>query len=188
MSPQEIAAQIISIAAMGFNCISYLQKKKSTLLVCQLVGSVLFGINYLLLGAMSGALLNVISLIRAIVFLKKDRFHADNIFWTAGFIASYIVSYALVFTVFEKDPTPFNLTVELLPVIAMIAINLSFRYADTKMVRRYGLASSPLWLAYNIASFSVGAIICETLNLVSITVGIIKYDIKRKGIDDSDNA
>ncbi len=188
MSPQEIAAQVISIVAMVFNCISYLQKKKSTLLICQLVGSVLFGINYLLLGAMSGALLNVISIIRAIVFLKKDKLHADNILWTAGFIASYLASYALIFTVFGKAPTPFNLIVELLPVIAMIAINLSFRYADTKMVRRYGLVSSPLWLAYNIASFSVGAIICETLNLFSITAGIIKLDVKRTKKDNSGNA
>ncbi len=180
MSPQEIVAQVISIIAMGFNCISYLQRKKSTLIVCQLAGSVLFGLNYLLLGAMSGALLNVVSIIRAIVFLKKDKLHADNAVWTIGFILSYFVSYVLVFAVFGKELTAFNLIIELLPVIAATAIHLSYRYKGTKMVRRYGLISSPMWLVYNIASFSIGAMICETINLVSIIIGIVKIDIKGK--------
>ncbi len=180
MTPQEIAAQVISIVAMGFNCISYLQKKKSTLLICQLVGSVLFGINYFLLGAMAGAILNILSVIRAIVFLWKDKLHADNAYWTGGFIAAYIGSYAMIFTVFGKEPTAFNLIVELLPVLAMIVIHLSFRYTETKMVRRYGLVSSPMWLAYNVSSLSIGAIICETLNLVTIVIGIIRFDTDKK--------
>ncbi len=180
MELQEVIAQGLSIIAMFFNCISYLQKKKSTLLTCQLIGSILFGINYLLLGAMSGALLNVIAMIRAIVFLRKDKLHADNAIWTAAFIASYLGSYALVFTVFGKEPTARNLIIELLPVLAMTALNISYRYAETKMVRRYGLISSPMWLIYNIASFSIGAMICESINLVSITVGIIRYDLKKK--------
>ncbi len=180
MSPQEIAAQIISIIAMGFNCISYLQKKKSSLLICQLVGSALFGINYFLLGAISGAVLNIVSVIRAVVFLWKDRLHTDNMIWTSGFIAAYLASYASVFLVFKKEPTPTNLIIEFLPVMAMIAIHLSFRYTDTKMVRRYGLVSSPMWLAYNIASLSIGAMICETLNLFTIVIGIIKFDLKQR--------
>ncbi len=180
MEPQVIIAQALSIIAMFFNCISYLQKKKSTLLICQLVGSIFFGINFLLLGAMSGALLNVISVIRAIVFLWKDKLHADNAIWTSAFIASYLACYALVFTVFGKQPTVPNLIIEVLPVLANIALNLSYRYSNTKMVRRYGLVSSPLWLTYNIACFSVGAMICETLNIFTIIVGIIKYDIKKQ--------
>ncbi len=181
MTSTEMIAQAISLIAMGFNCISYLQRKKSTLLVCQLVGSALFGINYLLLGAMAGALLNVLSVIRAIVFLWREKLHADNIYWTVGFIFAYLGSYAMIFTVFGKEPTLPNLIIEFLPVAAMVLIHLSFRYTETKMVRRFGLASSPLWLAYNIASFSIGAIACETLNLVTIVIGMIKLDMRKKG-------
>ena len=69
---------------------------------------------------------------------------------------------------------------ELLPVIAMIASTISFRYSDAKTVRQYGLISSPLWLIYNIISFSVGAIICEILNLFSIVIGIFRHDLPRR--------
>ncbi len=180
MSPQEIIAQIISIVAMAFVNISYLQKKKSALLICQLIGNGLFSLNFFLLGAMSGALLNGLAVIRAVVFLKKEKWHADNMIWTTGFILSYLASYALVFTVFEKEPTPLNFIIEFLPVIAMVALHLSFRYTETKMIRRFGLVASPLWLIYNIVNFSIGAIICETLNLVSIIIGMVRYDLKKK--------
>ena len=180
MQPQQIIAQIVGTVALGFNSLSYLQKKNSTLLLFQLIGSALFCTNYLLLGAMSGAILNVVGIFRAIIFLWKDKLHADNIFWTSGFIGAYLSSYALIFTVFGKEPTVPNLIIEILPVIAMIAIHLSFRYTSTKMVRRFGLVSSPMWLTYNIAIFSIPAIICEIVNLSSIIIGILKFDIKRK--------
>ena len=180
MPPKEIIAQIISIVAMAFVNISFLQKKKSILLTCQLIGNGLFSLNFFLLGAMSGALLNGIAVIRAFVFLKKEKLHADNAIWTTGFILSYLASYALVFTVFGKEPTLFNFIIEFMPVIAMISLHLSFRYTDTKMIRRFGLVSGPTWLVYNVVNFSIGAIICESLNIVSILIGMVRNDFKRK--------
>ena len=54
MEPIEIVAQIIGIAAMAFNIISYQGKKQSTVIALQLVGGALFAINFLMLGAVVG--------------------------------------------------------------------------------------------------------------------------------------
>ena len=180
MTTPEIIAQVTSVIAVGFNCLSFLQKKKSILLVFQLGSSVLFFVSYVLLGAIAGAIINVVSIARAIVFLQKEKLHADNAIWTAGFITAYVLSYAASFLVFQKDPTLPNLIIEFLPVIAMIAIHLSLRYSDTKMVRRFGLVSSPSWLAYNIAILSIGGTISELFNFASIIIGIFRFDIKKK--------
>lgn len=176
---KELIAQIIGILAMVMNCLSYQQRKDTTLLAFQLIGSFLFGINYFLLGALSGALLNVFAVIRALIFIKKDRFNARHPAWLALFITFYIGSYALVFMVFGKEPTLPNLALELLPVLAMIISTVSLRYADAKMVRRFGIFCSPLWLTYNIVNLAIGAIICETLNVFSIIIGILRHDIKK---------
>ena len=74
----------------------------------------------------------------------------------------------------------FNFIIEFMPVIAMISLHLSFRYTDTKMIRRFGLVSGPTWLIYNVVNFSIGAIICESLNIVSILIGMVRNDFKRK--------
>jgi len=180
MTTPEIIAQITSVLAVGFNCLSFLQKKKSTLLVLQLGSSVLFAATYFLLGAIAGAIINIVSIFRAIIFLWKDKLHADNALWTGGFILAYIASYASTFLIFQKEASLENLIIEFLPVIAMTAMHLSLRYSDTKMVRRFGLVSSPTWLAYNIAIFSIGGTVSELLNFASIIIGIFRFDITKK--------
>lgn len=173
-------AQVIGIVAMIATVFSFMQRKQNTVLTLQLIGGLLFCVHYFMLGAISGGLLNIIAVIRAIVFLNKDRLKANHPAWSVGFIICYVLSYAAVFLVFGKEPTPTNIFLELLPVIAMILSLISFRYSEAKYIRRYGLASSPLWLTYNIANGSVGAIICEVMNLLSITIGILRHDIKWK--------
>ena len=178
MEPIEIVAQIIGIAAMAFNIISYQGKKQSTVIALQLVSGALFAINFLMLGAVVGGLLNIIATVRAIIFLFKDKLKADRLPWFIGFIIIYISVYVLNFTVFGKEPTAFNLIIEVLPVIGMIALNVGFRLKNASDVRKCGLISSPAWLIYNIVAGAWGAIICESVTLISIFIGMFRHDRK----------
>lgn len=184
MTNTEIIAQGIGILAMAMNCLSYQQKKNSTLILFQLVGSSLFAVNYFLLGALSGAMLNFVSICRAIVFLKGDRFNARHPAWLILFSSLSLGSYALVFTVFAKPFTLQNAIIELLPVLAMIICTVSYRYASAKMVRRFGFVCSPLWLTYNIVNFAIGAIACEVVNLFSLVIGTLRHDLKKTDKND----
>lgn len=178
MEPFEIIAQAIGIAAMIFNIISYQGKKQSTVIALQLVGGALFAINFLMLGAVVGGLLNIIAVIRAIIFLFKDKLKADRLPWFIGFVLIYISVYVLNFTLFGKEPTAFNLIIEILPVIGMTALNVGFRLKNASDVRRCGLVSSPSWLVYNLVAGSWGAIVCEAITLISIFVGMFRHDRK----------
>lgn len=180
MEPIEIIAQAIGIVAMAFNILSYQQKTQKKVIICQLFGCTLFAINFLMLGAIVGAMLNMVGAVRAVVFMNKEKLHSDNIVWLIGFICVYIVSYILTFTVFGKEVSLFNCIIELLPVIGMTATTVSLRYKDAKTIRRFGLISSPSWLIYNIVNFAIGAIICEVLCLGSIIIGIIRLDMTKK--------
>ena len=179
MTTIEITAQAIGIAAMCFNLFSYQQKTRKGAIICQLFGTILFTINFFLLGAVVGAMMNFIGAIRAVIFINKDKVRADHIAWFIGFTAVYLVSYILTFTVFGKEPSAINFILEFLPVTGMIATTYSYRLTDAKAIRKYGLISSPVWLIYNIASFSVGAIICEVLSLASIIIGIVRLDRRK---------
>ena len=179
MEITEIIAQAIGIFAMAFNLLSYQQKTRKGAIVFQLFGTTLFTINFLMLGAMVGGLLNLVGAIRAIIFINKEKLRADHIAWQIGFIAVYFASYILTFTAFGKEATAFNLIIEFLPLIGMIATTISYRFSDAKAIRKFGLISSPAWLVYNIANMSVGAILCEVLSLGSIIIGIVRLDRKK---------
>ena len=180
MTPFEIVGQIVSIAAMGCNIISYQQKAQHRLVICQLFGGILFSISFFLLGATVGGLLNLVAAVRAVLFLFPKKFNASHPAWLFGFIGCYVVFYVLTFTVFGKEPTPFNFIIEFLPLIGMIATTISYRFSDAKSIRKFGLISSPAWLVYNIANMAVGAILCEVLSLGSIIIGIIRLDRMKK--------
>ena len=164
MKPIEIVAQVVGIFAMLFNILSYQCKQQKGVIFMQLIGGLLFAVNFLMLGEAVGGILNIIAVLRAVLF---------------AFMALYILVYVMSFTVFDKKPTAYNLIIELLPVIGMSALSIGFRMKDAANIRKWGLVSSPSWLIYNIAVGSVGAIICETLTLVSIFMGMARHDKKQ---------
>lgn len=180
MEPIEIVAQVISILAMALNIFSYQNKTQRAVITFQLFGSALFSVSFFLLGSMMGALLNLVAAVRAIVYRYRDRLHAEHILWLLGFVALYLLSYLATFTLLGTEPTPVNLLVEILPVIGMTASNISFRMRGARAIRFLGLVSSPSWLVYNIVAGSIGAILCEVISLVSIGVGILRFDIRRQ--------
>ena len=180
MDSTEIIAQIIGIVAMMFNIFSYQGKKQRTVIAMHLFGATLFCINYLMLGAVVGGILNLLGIVRAVVFLFKDKLKAERKPWLIGFILSYITVYILNFTVFGKEVNAVNLIVELLPVIGMLALNIGFLLKSASGIRKCGLVSSPAWLIYNIVVGSWGGILCEVFTLISIFVGMFRHDRKKQ--------
>lgn len=178
MNRIQIIAQAIGILAMLFNILSYQGKSQKSVIALQLFGAALFSVNFLMLGATVGGILNILGTVRAVVFLFKDKLKADRTAWFVAFLISYAAIYVLNFTLFGKESTLFNLAVELLPVIGMVALNVGFRLKNASDVRKCGLISSPAWLIYNLVVGSWGAIICEALTLISIFIGIFRHDKK----------
>jgi len=179
LDTMEIIGQILGIVAMAFNIYSFQLKTSNKVIVCQLFGGLFFAISFFMLNSVIGGLLNVLAVMRAIVYRFKDKFHADHIAWLLFFITMYLVSYVLTFTVFGTTFDLRNAIIELLPVIGMTASNISFRLQSAKAIRRYGLICSPSWLIYNIIHVAAGAIICETLSICSIIVGMFRHDFKK---------
>ena len=178
MTPYEIAGQIISIFAMGCNILSYQQKSQKRLIIFQLSGGALFAISFFLLGATIGALLNIVAVIRAVMFLFSKKLNMSHPLWLGAFVLCYISFYVLNFTAFGTEPTPIAFLIEMLPVIGMTALSVGFMFENSGKIRLLGLISSPSWLIYNIFHFSLGAIICESLSLISIFIGMLRHDKK----------
>ena len=181
---QETIAQIIGIFAAALNILSFQCKSKNRIIFIQLFGGALFTVNFLMLGAITGSIMNVLAMIRAILFLYKDRLHINDKVLVGALIGAFLVSYVLAFTVFGIEPTAKNFILESLPIIGMSAATVSFNMKNAKCVRLIGITlSSPSWLIYNIFVGSIGAILCEAFSIVSIAIGIIRHDINRKSKD-----
>ena len=176
----DIIAQIFGVIAMSIMVWSYQLKKQKHIIAMQLFGTAFFAVHFFMIKAYVGSLLNVVGIIRAFVFLNKDKFKSESIVWQFVFFAAFIASYALTFIVFGKEFNLKNALVEMLPVIGMTAMSIAFRCKDAKSTRMLCLINSPSWLIYNLFNFSIGGMLCDTFSLISVIVGILRLDRKKK--------
>lgn len=175
----EIFAQAVGIVAMFFFVFSYQQKKARSIIVWQMIGTLLFTVNFFMLGEYLATILNFIGFVRAVLFLQKKKLHTDSIGWLLGFTVAYLGAYALTFTVFGAEPTLPNFLLQCCPVLGMFFQHLGLRNEDTKKIRIFCLIGSAAWLIFNLTAVAVGAILCESFNIISIIVAFVRFNRKK---------
>ena len=178
----DFLTQVIGIVGMTFGILSYLNKNQRGIMIFQLLATTFFSVHFLMLGAVTGCLLNVLGVVRAAVYSQRSTHRwAAHPIWIYIFSASAVGIYALSFAVFGKEPTVWLLILELLPVIATAVTSVSYRMPGGAQVRVLSLFSSPLWLIYNACNGSIGGFISDSLSIISIFAGMYKHDRKGKG-------
>lgn len=176
----DIFSQGVGILATFATVFSFQFKTQKGIMTMQSVGTVLWTLHFLLIGALSGSLLNLMCAARAIIYAKRSsKEWAKSVSWVYIFTVTALVIYALQFIAFGKEPTIKNLIVEFLPTLGVISTNVGYRLESGFKVRCSQFISSPAWMIYNVFSHSIGGVITEIFSLVSTIVGIIRHDIKR---------
>jgi len=67
-----------------------------------------------------------------------------------------------------------------LPIIAMVLTTVAFGIPNPKLTRLVAFPSSPLWLIYNVLSQSWGGVATEVFNMLSILIGMLRFDRRKK--------
>lgn len=165
-----ITAQIIGIIALTLAMISFQQKTHKYILAFQLASNVMFVFHFALLGAYTGAVLNLVAALRAVVFVNKGRAWADKKLWLYLFC---ILSVAVGIFTWENWAS-------VLPIAGMVCGTVAFWIKTPKFVRLTVFPSSPLWLVYNLMNRSYAGVAAEIMNMASLIIAIIRFDIKRK--------
>ncbi len=175
-----IVSQILGLVGMTLNLISFQLREQKKLIRLQFFSSIIFTIHYFMLGATMGCILNSLGICRAYIFSHKEYAWARKKGWLPLFITAYAVVYGLTFTLFGLEPTAYHLLIELLPAIGMTATTIGFYLEDATKVRLLSLMNAPTWLVYNILSHSIGGSLTEIFCLISVIVGIVRLDIRKK--------
>ena len=164
----QIAIQGIGYLALLFIIWSFQKNSRVKLLLLMLVGLVLFVVHYALLGAWIGSLMNLIELAMVFVAFKKETdAWAQKKFWLYVFIALFIAAGAFT----AKS------LVDFLPVIAQIFGTIAVWQTNPRAIRFIMLAPRPLWFIYNLAVGSYAGMTTEVFILLSILIGIVRFDI-----------
>ena len=167
-----IFAQIVGIFAVITFLLSYQQKKRKNIIAWNATSRILYIIQYILLGAFEGAVLDILGTISSFAAQKKDsRIIKKHIaFWI---IIMNLIILGVGLSLYEN-------IFSLFPIAGVILHTSAFWITDEKIIRRISFLGSPFWLVYNLASLAYGSAIGDILTMVSIGTAIYRYDIRKK--------
>lgn len=168
-----IVTQLIGGVALVCVVLAYQAETRQRIMYLQFAGSLLFATHFLLLGAMTGAALNLVAALRAFVFAKYKH-QKRPLTPLITIIGLFVIVCGLTW----EGPR------SLLPMIAMVASSIGFWQLHTQRIRwMVSATSSPLWLIYNVLSGSIPGIATEVLNMVSALVGLWRYRTKKPAVE-----
>ncbi len=163
-------AQLLGVLGFIFSVISFQQNTQKRIVFMQFLANVSFTIHFYMIGAYTGSILNGIAIIRSFVYCFKDKKWASSNIWIVIFSVAFVV--AGIYT--WEGP------LSILPMVAMVLSSISFGIKNPKLVRRIYFPCSPMWLIYNIAGSSIGGVMTESFAMISIIIGMLRFDRKRK--------
>ena len=167
-----LLAQIIGVFAVITFLLSYQQKKRKNIIVWNATSRILYILQYLMLGAFEGVVLDILGTVSSVAAQKKDSkiIKKNLIFFIIGInlliLTAGLFLYENIFSLF--------------PIVGVILHTSAFWITEEKIIRRVSFIGSPFWLVYNLASLAYGSAIGDILSMISIGTAIYRYDIKGK--------
>lgn len=163
-------AFIVGILAVILYFLGYLQKKRSSIIIVNATSRLLYIIQYILLGAIEGAALDIAGIISSLLAQKKDK----------SFIKKHLKIVVILVNIFIVAMGLFLYVdgFSVLPIIGVLLHTGAFWIDDEKIIRRISFLGSPFWLVYNFVSEAYGSCIGDILSMISIGISMIRYDIK----------
>lgn len=157
---------VLGFISVGLFFYSYQCTEKRKLMVVQTVATALSCVQYLLIGAFSGFALNTVCIIRNLAFYYRDKYKRTDIIIPLLFSLSMAVV-----SVFSWEGIH-----SLLITLGLVVNTMCMGIFDAKDFRKTILISSSLILLYNIFAFSYSGILSESISLISVVIGIIRYN------------
>lgn len=166
----KIIPQIVGIAAVITFLLSYQQKERKNIILCNVVSRCLYILQYILLGAFAGAALDILGAISSVAAGKKDSpFIKKHPKLVLILINSVIVITGCAIAVINKS------WIDLFSLVGVLLHTSAFWINDERIIRRVSLLGSPFWLIYNFSNRAYGSAVGDVLTMCSIVIAMIRH-------------
>ncbi len=182
----EIFVQVLGFLAIALNIIAVQFNKYGTIIFFKTLGSLLFVVQYFLLGAYTGMVMDLIGSVRNIIFSLNVKNKRSNkvpvvIFSCITAIAG-ILTIAFTWDVSKirwtdnvKFATALMVIISVLSIFAKLISTISYSIADPHKMRMLNIPSSSCWLVYNFVAFTLAGTLNEIMTLTSVFIAEFRF-------------
>ena len=161
--------QVIGFVGVALFIVSYQIKSNRALFFCQMLGCVIFCVQFFLLGAYTGAISLFINVLRNVLLLKANVWK-----WARSRVTLAVILLLLVLT------TVFTWAgwISLLPFVSMAVTTIGYWTRNGQKIRLSQLIGSPCTLLYDALIRSWGGALNEGIAIISILISIHRFGWK----------
>ena len=164
-----VIGQILGIIATILSFVSYQMNTKKRLIMFSTLGTLATCLSFFFLEAWSGFALNIVCIVRNIMFYFLDEKSKANYI-----SASVLALIMVVLGVFSWQGP-----VSLLAIIPLAANTVFMSFGNPQLLRKSILFTSTALMLYNVFVFSLGGIANEAVAVGSSVIGIIRFRQKK---------
>lgn len=165
MTVMEFIGQIFGLIAVVISFIAYQMPTQKKILFMNLLVTICILLNYAFIGAVTGMMLNVVCVIRNLIFMNRDKKIFSYKFYP------YLLMAIIGGLSFFTSEGAYSILITIGLIINTFALSLTNPQAT-----RYCMAISCSFIfSYNIFVFSIGGMINEAVAIVSSVLGIIRF-------------
>ena len=158
-------AQLFGIIALVLLITSFQKNNKNILLKCQIFSSLFFALQYLCLNAITGCLMNLMTMIRNIIYKKFPK--------TPLLFVVLIIMSMIILSLFS-----YNGLISLLPTIAVILYSIALWQKNLTITRITEIISCSMFIIYNINVLAITGLISTIIELIFSIIAVYRFDIK----------
>lgn len=168
----EIAGHIVGAIAIATYFLSYQFSDKKKLLAVQTAATALNCLQYLLIGASSGFALNIVCIVRNILFFAVEQKGAGKKFAWLPYALAVVMG---VVSLFSWDGV-----YSLLIIVGLMLNTVFMGICNSQNLRKSLLLTCSMVVIYNIFAGSYTGIISESISIISAIIGIIRFRNEEK--------
>ena len=167
MDLYNVLVQGIGVIGIIASIVSFQCAKHKKIIFFRTLNELFFGVQYMMLGAYTGMMMNFIGCIRNSIFSKLVEKKKNTLFAQLCFSAVFLLFIIITWAGAKS----------LLSGIAKILSTIAYGNSNPFFVRIIIFFTSTSWLVYNYVVGSYAGCACELFTLISIVIGIIRIDI-----------
>lgn len=185
----DILIQVIGFVGIALNILSVQFNKHWQIMLFKTLGSLTFVIQYLLLGAWVGMVMDLIGSIRNIVFTLNVKNNKSNKWWIIFFsIITLIAGVLTIIFTWDKsigyasnwsnNPNVvliIAISISIISIVAKLLTTIAYGFKNPHLIRMINLPSNACWVVYNVVAFSIAGVINDLMCLLSIIVAEIRF-------------
>ena len=160
-------AQLIGFISLLLSLLSFQMKKRSGIMLFQMLASLSCAVSLIMLGGIAGGILDVVAFSRTFVFSLSDRYKWAGSKWWLCFYFAMIIGVGILTWDTGSIGTLFAILGTLLSTVALFM-------KKERLIRIISLFVGPCWIIYGMIYSSCFGILNELIAMTSIIIALVR--------------